>query len=421
MYKKIVLPNGLRVILVPQKSTLAATAVVLVEAGSEYETKSLNGVSHFLEHLVFKGTTKRPDPSAISVEMESLGADYNAYTSQEHTSYHAKAQREKLPQILDIVSDMYLDPIFNSDSIEKERGVITEEINMYEDTPSRRIHSLFGSLLYGDQPAGWDVAGDKETIKKLQRNDFVSYRAAHYVATGTIVVVAGSFDSRKVLKQIEALFGDLPKLPRPKKSHTLQSQEAPGLSVKFKESDQSHIALGVRCFDIFDERRHVLEVLSEILGGGMSSRLWRRIREEMGAAYYVRSIEDLSLDHGALYFTAGVDLKQIQQVIPAILEECRKLTTDLVPADELRKAKDHMIGNIILGLETSDQLAYFYGTQEVLTGRIREVDEIIQRIEAVTPAEIKRLARGLFQDKKLNLAAIGPFSQAESFRPLLHF
>jgi predicted Zn-dependent peptidase len=421
MHKKIVLKNGLRIILVPQKSSLAATAVVLVEAGSEYEEKRVNGISHFLEHLCFKGTTNRPDPNAISLEMESLGADYNAYTSQEHTSYHAKVRKDKLPQILDIISDMYLNQVFNPESIEKERGVITEEINMYEDTPSRRIHPLFGELLYGDQPAGWEVAGEKEVIKVLQRDDFVKYRASHYVAPATTVVIAGNFDERKVMRQIEGLFGKLPKAPKGKKAKTREKQSKPELKIKFKESDQSHIALGVRAFDLMDKRRYALEVLSEVLGGGMSSRLFQKIRNEMGAAYSVWAREDLSIDHGAFYITAGLDVKKIEPAVTAILAECTKLTKELVPKEELRKAKDHMLGGMFLGLETSDQLAYYYGTQEILTREILEPETIAKRIEAVTAEEIRRLAKWLFTDKKLNLAVIGPYKEEEPLRKVLKF
>lgn len=419
MFKKIVLPNGLRIVLVPQPSSLAATVAVFVEAGSEYEAKETNGISHFLEHLVFKGTTTRPKPGMIAAELESLGAEYNAMTGQEHTSYYAKAQSHKLPEITDLVSDMYLNPIFNPQEIEKERGVIVEEINLYEDTPSRKIHSLLTSLLYGDQPAGWDIAGEKSVVRRLEREDFVRYRADLYAMAATTVVVAGAFDSRKVISQVRKIFGGLPKGRKWKKERTVERQVRPQVLVKYKESDQSQIAFGIRAFDVFDERRYALQVMTEILGGGMSSRLWHRIREDLGAAYYVRAGEDLSADHGYMAVNAGVDIKKIEEVIRAVLEEFVRLTREPVSPLELRKAKDHMIGNLILSLETSDELAYFYGTQEVLTGSLRTVEELIRRVEKVSSAEVQRLAKTLFVNERLNLAVIGPFKKPDAFRKLL--
>src|SRR5271154_2443035 len=197
--KKIILPNGLRVVLVPQASSLAASVLILVEAGSEYETKRVNGVSHFLEHMTFKGTTNRPRAGMIAEELAALGAQSNAFTAQEYTGYWAKSESKKLPKILEIVSDLYLNPVFNPEEIEKERGVIIEEINMYEDTPTRRVQEIFASLLYGDQPAGWDIGGQKEIIHTLQKKDFVKYRDERYVASGTLVVVAGKFNEKAVV------------------------------------------------------------------------------------------------------------------------------------------------------------------------------------------------------------------------------
>ncbi|HUX35636.1 MAG TPA: pitrilysin family protein, partial [Candidatus Paceibacterota bacterium] len=207
-FKRIILKNGLRVILAPQKG-LAATALVLVEAGSEYETKNINGLSHFLEHLMFKGTVNRPRPGEISEELDSLGAEYNAFTSQEYTGYWAKAQKGKLPQVLDIVSDLYLNPIFNVQEMDKERGVIIEEINMYEDTPMRSVHEIFASLLYGDQPAGWDIAGTKENIRSITKENITAYRDKHYIAPATSVVIAGDFDEKRVTRLVGDIFSGM--------------------------------------------------------------------------------------------------------------------------------------------------------------------------------------------------------------------
>ncbi len=419
--KKTVLKNGLRVILVPQPSNLAATVLILVEAGSEYETKEINGLSHFLEHLMFKGTKNRPKPGMIAHELDSLGAEYNAFTGGQYTGYYAKVEKAKIGKAVELVSDLYLNPIFIPEEIEKERGVIIEEINMYEDTPMRRVHELFGSLLYGDQPAGWDIAGQKEVIRILRQEQFKEYREKHYVAPKTLVVVAGNFDAKKIMTQIKATFGSLKKEEAIQKPKTKESQSQPELTVKFKESDQSHLVLGVRAFDIFDKRRYALQVLADVLGGGMSSRLFHRVRQELGAAYYVRAESELTLDHGYLSVAAGVDHTKIEIVMSAILEEMKKMTQELVDEVELKKSKDHLIGNFILGLESSDELASFYGGQEIITRKITQPKEIIKRVKAVRAAEIRAAARFIFEDAKLNLAVIGPYKDSEGFKKILRF
>lgn len=419
MIKKIILKNGLRVLLVPQPSTLAATVLILVEAGSEYETKDINGLSHFLEHLMFKGTKNRPKPGMISHELDSLGAEYNAFTGGQYTGYYAKVQKAKIGKAIDLVSDLYLNPIFIPGEIEKERGVIIEEINMYEDTPMRRVHELFTSLLYGDQPAGWDIAGRKEVIRNLKREQFEEYRLKHYVAPKTAVVVSGNFNSKLVLRQINQTFGHLDKSSAPKKPAVTEKQTKPALSVNFKKSDQSHLVLGVRAFSIFDKRRYALQVLADVLGGGMSSRLFHKVREELGAAYYVKADSDLTFDHGYFSISAGVDHLKIGVVIKAILGEMKRLTKELVPESEIKKSKDHMIGNFTLSLESSDELASFYGGQEIITKNPVSPSEIIKKVKAVKAEEVRILARELFKNNSLNLAIIGPYKDKEVFEKIL--
>ena len=417
--KKIVLPNGLRIVLVPQSTTLAASVLILVEAGSEYETKRVNGVSHFLEHMTFKGTTNRPHAGMIAEELAALGAQSNAFTGQEYTGYWAKAESKKLPKILEIVSDLYLNPFFDPEEIEKERGVIIEEINMYEDTPMRRVQEIFTSLLYGDQPAGWDVSGEKEIIGKLTKHDFVKYRTERYVAPGTVIVIAGKFNEKEVVRQIKKYFGALPRRKASAKPKTKEHQKEPQTLIKFKESGQSHLVLGFRAFDLFDKRRYAIQVLADLLGGGMSSRLWKRVREELGAAYYIDADADLSLDHGVFGIAAGVDHGKIDVVIKAILAACRRVCDETIPKKELQKTKDHMIGGLILGLETSDALASYYGGQEILMKRFLPPKDIIDRIRDVSAAEVQSVAREIFASKRLNLAVIGPYQNEEMFKKIL--
>ncbi len=418
-FKKITLKNGLRVLFVNRPESLAASVLILVEAGSEYETKRINGLSHFLEHMTFKGTANRPRPMQIAEELAALGAQSNAFTSQEYTGYWAKAESRKLPKILEIVSDLYLNPVFSPDEIEKERGVIIQELNMYEDTPARKVQDIFLSLLYGDQPAGWDVGGEKEIIKKLTNNDFASYRKERYVAPGTLVVVAGKFDEKAAMAQIKDYFGKLPRRPVKSKTKTKESQKNPQALLKFKKSEQSHCVLGFRAFDLFDKRRYAIEVLADVLGGGMSSRLFKRVREELGAAYYVRADADLFLDHGIFAVSSGVDHEKIDIVIAAILEECGKLKDELVPAGEFQRTKDHLIGNLILGLETSDELASYYGGQEILAKAMLTPEELIKKINAVTPEDVRNVARAIIKDSGLNFAVIGPYKNEERFGKLL--
>lgn len=417
--KKLTFKNGLRLLLVREPASLAASVLILVEAGSEYETKSINGLSHFLEHLMFKGTTKRPKAGMIAEELASLGARSNAFTGQEYTGYWAKVEASKVHKILEIVSDLYLNPLFDPQEIEKERGVIMQEINMYEDDLPARAQKTFTRLIYGDQPAGWDVAGEKAVVRKLGREDFMEYRKKRYVPSGTIVVVAGNFDEKKVVAQVKEAFGPLKRKSVIPKKKTIEHQSAPRTALFYKKSDQAHLVLGFRAFDLFDKRRHALQVLADILGGGMSSRLFKRVREELGAAYYISADADLSLDHGVLGVFAGVEHGKIELVIRTVLEECRLLRETFLPEKELQKAKDHMTGSLILGLETSDELASFYGGQEILTKSTLSPEALIARIKSVSAEDVRQVARAVIKPAGLNLAIVGPYKNKKVFEKIL--
>ena len=418
-FKKYVLSSGLRVMLAPQAGSLATTVLVLVEAGSKYEQKSNNGISHFLEHLCFKGTVKRPTALDITSELESMGSVYNAFTGHELTGYWAKAHPGKLDAVLEIVADLYANPVFNEKEIEKEKGVVIEELNMYEDTPMRKVGDLFTGLLYGDQPAGWDVGGTKEAIRSLKREDIIAYRKQHYVAKATTVVVAGAFNEKKILAQIKELFRDVPIAKKFSKVAVKEAQTVPAILVREKKSDQTHIVLGFRAFDMFDKRRYALEVLGDILGGGMSSRLFQKVREDLGAAYYVRAGADLFTDHGFFAVSSGLDNTRAQQVIKAILEELRKISSLPVSAKELQRSKSHLVGSMMIGLETSDALASFYGEQELFHKKLVTPEEVAKKVEAVTAAEILAAAKAIIKNEGMNLAVIGPFQEEAEFKKIL--
>jgi len=418
-YRKTILDNNLRIITALMPDSLTITILVLVEAGSKYETKETNGLSHFLEHMCFKGTKKRPKSINIGLELDNIGAAYNAFTSMEYTGYFAKARLNHFDTILDVVSDIYLNPVFDPSEVDKEKGVIIEEINMYEDLPMRRVQELFTSLLYGDQPAGWDILGRKEIIKKLTRDDFVKYRQEHYLSRSTVVLVAGKFNEENMTQKIKQAFSKIKISKKIPKVKTIEYQKKPEILLRHKETDQTHLVLGVRAFDIFDERRYALEVLSNILGGGFSSRLFQKIREEMGAAYYISADADLYTDHGYLAVSAGVDHNKISEVLRAVLEEFKKLTAKRLEKKELERAKEFLVGRLIIGLETSDQLANFYGGQEIVAREVLTLQETIKRIQAVKNNEIMAVASEIFQNKKLNLAITGPFREKEKFEKIL--
>ena len=418
-FTKTVLDNGLRIITAPQKDNLAVTVLVLVETGSKYETKKLSGISHFLEHMCFKGTERRPTAMEIASELDGIGASYNAFTGFEYTGYYAKVDKSHFDTALDVVSDIYLNQIFNVDEIKREKGVVIEELNMRADTPMIKIEEMFTELLYGDQPAGWDIGGTKEAIKGMVRDDFIKYRKEHYVASATTVIVAGAIDEKDALKKIKEAFKGISDGEKKGKIAVKEKQENPRTLFKAKESDQTHIYLGVRAYNLFDERRYALDVLADILGGGMSSRLFHKIRERMGAAYYVRAGSDELTDHGFFAASAGVDNKRIGEVIEAILAEFKRLVDEKVDKQELTKSKAHIVGRFMLGLETSDSVASFFGMQEILAKEILTPGELVEKIQGVTADEIQKVARDIFKNEKLNLAVIGPVKNEKGLREIL--
>ncbi len=410
---KKVLPNGLRVITIPMKDNPTATVLVLVEAGSKYETKKVNGISHFLEHMCFKGTLKRPKAIDISKELDALGSQYNAFTAQEYTGYYAKSDARHFKQIFDIVSDIYLNSTFPEIEMQKEKGVIIEEINMYEDMPNRHVQDLFMRLLYGNQPAGWNIAGEKKNILSMKRNDFIKYKSEHYLPEATVMIVAGNVTEKEVLKEAKKMFGKIPRGRKMKKLKVIDTQTKPKALLHYKKTDQTHFVLGVRSHDLFSKKNGALTVLGGILGGGMSSRLFQKLREEMGVGYYVRAYNDAYTDHGFFQISAGVDNKRIEEVLEAVIRECKKLKTELVEEEELNKVKECLIGNMKLSLESSDDIATFYGGQELLKRKLENAEEKAKEIRKVTAKEINNLANEIFLHSKLNLALIGPFKDKE--------
>ena len=423
-YNKTILDNGLRVIAVPMSGAQSVTVLIMVGAGSRYEERKINGISHFLEPMAFKGTEKRPSALAIASVIDGIGGEFNAFTSKDHTGYYIKAASKHLPLLVDVLSDMLLHSKFDPIEIEKERGVIIEEINMYEDTPMRHVGDIYENLLYGDTKLGRDIAGRKEVIKSVKREDFIGYIDRFYGPGNTVVALAGGLENTtfkgSTLKGIvEDYLGKWKNKKLEQPELVDDKQDRPAVLVKFKDTQQAHLCLGVRSFHLTHVSRYKLGVLTSILGGGMSSRLFIEVREKRGLAYYVRSSNEQYKEVGNFVTQAGVDVQRIDDAIKVMLEQFQKIKEEKVKDEELNKAKEYLKGRFTLELEDSRNIASLYATSDLLEDRIKKPDEIMKKIDEVTITDIQTVAEDIFRQNTLNLAIIGPYKNAERFRNLL--
>ncbi|HWQ60385.1 MAG TPA: pitrilysin family protein [Candidatus Fimivivens sp.] len=407
-YKKLTLENGLRVILAPMTETGTATVLVMTGVGSRFETRKENGIAHFLEHMMFKGTEKRPTALDISRELDSIGAEYNAFTSKEWTGYYAKVEAHHWETALDVVSDMFLNAKLDQDEIDRERGTIIQEINMYEDMPMRKVAELWEAHLYGDTPLGWDIAGPKENIRAFKRKDFVKYMERGYVGGNVVVGIAGNIDPKKVTAEVKKRFGVVKPGVRPEFRKASDRQSAPGVFIHKKKTDQTHFLLGVRGYDMYHPDRFALGILSVILGGGMSSRLFIEVRERRGLAYRVRTETEAFHDAGYIATQCGVEHENLEKAIAVILDEYKKIATERVGKDELRKAKEYIKGGLAMGLEGSDEVVEYLVSQEILKSEIVLPKDKVRAIEKVTADDVLRVAQDIFRNDRLNLAIVGP-------------
>jgi predicted Zn-dependent peptidase len=358
--------------------------------------------------MYFKGTKKRPSALEIAETLDKVGGIYNAFTSQEYTGYFAKVSKEHFDLALDWVSDIFLNSTLPEKEIEKERGVIIEEINMRKDHPTEYVQILWQKLLYGDQPAGWDVAGEIETVSKISRNDLIEYRKTQYIASNTIVCLAGNFGEKEGIKKVKKYFSKIKIGKSREKPKVIEEQKKPEILFEKRETDQTHICLGVRGINLFDERKYVQEILALILGGMMSSRLFEKIREKLGIAYYIVADSFSDPDTGFLVCRAGLNNEKLERGISEILKEFRKVKREGVSKSELKKAKDCLKGKMNILLESSDAKASFFATQEILEKRILTPEQIFKKIDKVSQNDILKLAREIFRPEKLNLSLIGP-------------
>lgn len=420
-YKKQTLKNGLRIITAPVKGTQTATVVVMVGVGSRYEKESEAGLSHFIEHMFFKGTKKRPTALHISEELDSIGGEFNAFTSKDTTAYFAKADSKHIETVLDVISDMYLNSKIEAQEIEKEKGTIIQEINMREDNPMGDVGDVFEKLLYKKNSLSRYVIGYKKTVVAFKRKNFLDYMNRFYVANDAVVCVAGKFNEKEIMGKIKKYFSGMRKGKKPQMKKVLENQKSPDVEIKFKKTDQTHFILGNRAYAENHRDRFVLALLSIILGGNMSSRLFMEIREKRGLAYYIRTSVDTYQDCGYLAAQAGVEHKNFALAVKTIIQEYQKIATEKVSAKELQKAKDFIKGKSVMGLESSDEVAMFFVGQEIKKQKILTIHEIFQRIDKVTVSDILRVAKDIFQPNKLNLAVIGPHKSRKELEKLLKF
>ncbi|MFH1462671.1 MAG: pitrilysin family protein [bacterium] len=421
MFSKTTLKNGLRIITVPQKSSQAVTVMVLVATGSKNETKEINGISHFLEHMMFKGTKKRPTPLAVAETLDKVGGLYNAFTGQDFTGYYAKVETSQFKLAFDWVSDIFLNSLLPEKEIKKEKGVIIEEVNMIYDHPmSYLAEVLWPKLLYGNQPAGWDIAGTKETVLAITKEKLRRYRENQYLLENTVLSVAGNVSHGPVVQLAQKYFTGAKSEKPVYKPKVVERQIDPQCLLEYRQTDQSHINLGVRSYNIFHPQRYAQDVLGIILGGMMSSRLFVEIRERLGLAYYIRTEVEDNPDTGFLVTRAGVDNKRAEKAVSTIIKEYRKLSQIRVSGEELKKAKDNLKGRLALLLESSDARASFYANQELFEKKISTLKEVFKSIDKVSANDILKVAKDIFQPKNLNLALIGPFKDKTKFEKLIN-
>ena len=416
-FERHVLDNGLRVLTANQPHAQSVSCMLMLAAGSRYETPETNGVAHFCEHMFFKGTERRPSARRIAGEIDAIGGEFNAFTGKEYTAYYVKCAAEHRDVALDVLVDMLRNSRYEADEIEREKGVIVEEMNMYFDTPRDYIGGVYEGLLFGDQPLGWHIIGRKETVRSATRDTLRGYLDSWYKPARMVLGLGGRVGDDAVERAHE-LLGDLPAAetpePEPARPHANGR-----VSVHHKQSDQAHVILGVPSYPLDHPDRYPLQLVATVLGGGMSSRLFTEVRERRGLAYYVYGLNHSYTDAGSLYAQAGVDISRIDDAVSTIAAELRKIAFEPLATEELEKARNFAKGRFVLQLESPQGLTLFGLRKEVLERRAPDVDEVIAGLNAVTAEDVQRVAQDIVADERLRLALIGPFEDAAHFDALL--
>lgn len=409
-YQETILKNGLTVVSYRMASMASATVGLWLRAGGRFENRKNNGVSHFLEHLLFKGTTRR-SYRQLKEAIEGVGGSLNGFTAEEMTCYLAKVVGQHLPVALDVLSDMVLNPLLREEDIERERMVVKEEIKMYLDLPSSFVHALFSELLWPDQPLGFMIAGRMEVIESLTRETILAYKERFYNPGNLVISAAGNLEHKKIVEDAERIFGSLPRCRRNRFSPAKEKQSRPAMKLKTKDTEQTHLCLGGKALPYHHPDRYIMGVLNIILGGNMSSRLFNEVREKRGLAYEIRSSVSPFHDTGAFVISAGVDNRKVARTVQIILKELDKVKSRPVPRKELRRAKDFAIGQLLLALEETPSYMHWLGENTLCLGKVPPVEEILEKVNKVTADDLQRIARRLFTNDNLNLALIGPLKE----------
>jgi len=418
-YQKDTLKNGLRVLIAPMLQVKSVTAMIVAGVGSRFEERQHQGIAHFTEHMMFKGTKRRPTALAIASELEGIGADFNAFTGEELTGFYVKAASKHLPLALDVLSDILLNSKFEEKEIAREKGVILEERRMHRDNPREHIGDLYNKLVFGEHPLGWETVGREETIKAMCREDLLDYTSRWFKPENTVVVVTGDTDREKALAEVRWRLGKLQPAKLSKPLPFKARQGKPEILIEERKTNQTHLALGVRGYPLSHPKKYACAVLNTILGEGMSSRLFLQLREKMGLAYYVGSLMAPYTDTGTLVTFAGVNNQKTGKAVEAIIGELKRLKDKPVPSREISKVKEIIKGELVLSLESSSFVARFLVGQEVLERKIETPEELMKKIDAVAAKEVQGVAREIFVNEGLNLALIGPVKGEKQLLPLL--
>lgn len=409
-YKKETLVNGLPLILVPMKETKTVTVLLMVKTGSKYESRKESGLSHFLEHMFFKGTEKRPNTLNISSDLDALGGEFNAFTSKEYTGYYVKVVADKLEAAIEILADMLGASKFEEEEINREKGVIIEELNMYEDNPLMHIEDVLETCLYGDTPAGWDTIGTKDTIKSFKRSDFIKYFERQYGVNSMTLILSGAVSGADK-KLAERYFSGFKANKWQNKLKVKEDQKKPVIKVKQKKIDQANLSLALRAFPVDHPQEMALKLLALILGGSMSSRLFISLRERSALAYYVRSGVESYSDSGYLSTQAGVPKDKVKEAVKIIMHEYQRIKDEGVTQEELARAKDILSGRLLMQLETSDEVASWYGRQVILRKEFLNPSDLEKSLRSVTLKDVQSVAKKVMKENNLNLALIGPIDK----------
>lgn len=415
-HQHFTLKNGMRIHLVPVTGTQAVTVLVLTKVGSRYETPELNGASHFIEHLMFKGTKRRPTTLDISRALDSVGAQFNAYTNKHVTGYYIKIDAKHTNLAVDMLHDMVFHSKFDQKELDRERGVIIEEINMYQDSPTRHVEDLLEGIVFEGNTLGWEIAGTHKTMKEMKREDIIRFRDQHYIPARMVVTVAGNIP-KDIRATLEKTFGSV-KLS--KGDHPAFEPFVPGaikkhVNVQYKKTEQIHLMFGFPSFGIKDDRNEALTIMSTILGGTMSSRLFISVRERKGLAYSVRSSNTAYDDAGVFSIQAGLDKTRVPLAYKTIIQELRKMKRDGVTPKEVKEAIDHIRGGLLLQMENSSHQAEWYGDEELFLDKVQTPEEFMKKLEKITAADVKAMAQEILNEKKMRLAVIGPYKNEEAF------